>query len=716
MKLFLRALLFFISVVIFQATLTTFFVTGIITRNNEAHARVELEKEAKIVYENYNSWVHALWKTIITIKEDESVKAFFENPMGDSFPAALDSRLEEILLSSGMDSLLLKTQFGLVNKTVPFGQVYFSRNDVAWMKPVKDHPYIQLQEINGDLYLTAVLPFPDASGETGMLDIQVLKRLDDRFFRHLPVQELSVVLTLSGNLENSTSPREEVLFNEIMNPLFKDIPYREVYNLEFERGSYNAAFQKIGRIQKIDGEEELVLIVLMSNKPYLSILSKVKETVLYVSFIVGLGAILLSLYFSGRIIQPVNKLTAAMQGIREGNYDIKIPYKSSNEVGRLIQGFNEMAGQLNQDKETMNSYIQEITFLKDYNEKIIHSLQAGIVVLGSELHIEKVNSFFLNCFKKEESEILGKPIGNIGIDIICSLVLKNVKEVLTGKKSFWTTVKRTDTRVYEIKLYPLHTINSAAEGKCLLEINDVSRKYELEGKIIQAEKLSSISILSAGVSHEINNPLSSIMTNVQNLLTEETDKDKLTTLTWIEQETRRIAKIVRELLDFSAPEPDEGKGVLVNSCISDIIKLINYKLEKEGRIRIDTEFQENLPAAVISSTELKQVIINLVQNSIYAIEGSGEIYIKTELSKSGKKIQIRVKDSGRGIDKDVMLHIFDPFFTTRANGQGTGLGLSIIYGIINKYKGNIDVKSKEGFGTTFTLNIPVREDLCESRN
>lgn len=707
MKLFSRTLLFFIGVVIFQSTLTIFLVTGVITRNNEADARAELEIEASAVYENYNSWVRTLWKTIIRINKDEKYKALTGNPQLFYSGDVLKDWFEEILLLSGIDSIILKKQSSGLDEYLSSGSVSFSSKDLNMMESRRDHPYIELREIDGNVYLVGTLKYVDKD----ILEFFIFKRIDEKFYRNLPLQERSVVFLATYSDVGTGRFLDEDIFKEIMNHRFLDIPYKEVHNLRLEEGSFNAAFQKLGKLQKSDGEEDLILILLISNEPYLSILTRINKILLSVSFVVGLFTIILSFYLSGRITQPISRLIGAMEGIRKGQSNVKVISNSGSEVGSLLQGFNEMASQLHQDKISMEKYINEITLLKDYNEKIIHSLRAGIVVLSNELTIEKVNSFFLENFRKEETDILGKYIGDISIDVIDKSVIKNIRNIISGKKSSWSEIKRTKSIVYEIKLYPLYAVRSGKNGQCVLEINDVSRKYELEGKIFQAEKLSSLSMLSAGVSHEINNPLGSIMTNVQNLLAEENNEETRTSLRWIEQETRRIAKIVRELLDFSSSELDKNEGVEINACISDVIRLINYGLEKEKRVEIINEFQTNLPTAIISSNELKQVIINLVQNSIQAIDGKGKINIKTHLNKNRKKICIRIKDTGTGVDEEAMLHIFDPFFTTKANGKGTGLGLSIVYGIIKKNSGAIDVKSKKGFGTTVTLTIPVSKNV-----
>ncbi len=704
MKLFLSTLFFFIGVVFFQSTLTFFLVKGVVTNNNEVAARGEIEIEANAVYENYNLWVRILWRTLIRINKDEKYKAlvddtqlfYSENILGDWF--------EEILLLSGVDLIVLKKQTNDKNEFILSGNISFADKNLDGLEARKDHPYIELREIDGDVYLIGTFKY----GNTESFEFFIFKRIDEKFYRNLPLQERSVVFLASYSDLGSGLFLGDNNFNKYLTPAFLDVPYKEVYNLELEEGSFNAAFQNLGKLQRGNSEEDFFLILLISNEPHLSMLSIISKTLLSVSLIVALFTIILSFYFSGKITKPISMLIKAMEGIREGFYNVKIDYKSGNEVGKLFQGFNDMAMQLNQNKTTMEEFIHEITFLKDYNEKIIHSLQAGIVVLSSNLSVEKVNSIFLDCFKKDESNILGKNIEDISIEVIDKTVIKNIIKVLTEEISSWSEIKRTESLVYEIKLYPLFEfdISNREDRRCVLEIDDVSRKYELEGKIFQAEKLASLSILSAGVSHEINNPLSSILTNVQNLLAGEFDEETGIALNWIEQETRRIAKIVSELLDFSASETENLGGVDINACISDVLRLINYGLDREKRIEIITDFSSLLPQAVISSSELKQIIINLVQNSIHAITGSGKIYIETSYNAEKRDISICIRDSGIGMDNESLLHMFDPFYTTKIDGKGTGLGLSIVYGIINKYNGTIDVKSKKRSGTTIVLVIP----------
>ena len=707
MKLFLRALLFFIGVVVLQSTLTIFLVTGIVTKNNEVDARLALKTEAATVYENYNSWVRILWKTIVRISKDEKLKTHGNNYRGSFSNRILKDWYEELLVLSGMDFIVIRNNKGISDEYSLSGNISIPYKKLEGLKSEKDYPYIRLREIDDSIYLVGFIKPDNPDG----FEIYLLKHIDEKFYKQIPMQEQSIIfLTTSSKVQSGTLFDKDI-FIGLINKRFLDVPYKEVYNLELEEGNYNAAFQNLGKLQKNTGEEDLILVLLLSNEPYLSILSRINKTLLSVSLIVSLFSILLSFYFSGKITRPISKLIYAMNGIREGNLNVQIDHKSGSEVGTLFQGFNEMTLRLNENKQSMEKFINEITFLKDYNEKIIYSLRAGIVILNSELFIEKVNGFFLDCFQLEQGDVLGNNIEEMAIEVIDKSIVDNIRDIINGNKSAMSEIRRVESFVYEIKLYTLFAISSNEDRKCVLEIDDVSRKFELEGKIFQAEKLASLSMLSAGVSHEINNPLSSILTNVQNLLAGEYDEETGIALNWIEQETRRIAKIVSELLDFSASEPDKDEGVKINVCITDVLRLINYGLEKDKRIEIIPDFEDNLPLALISDKELKQVIINLVQNSIYAIDGEGKIFIKTSIHQKMDKVVIEIIDTGSGVNEELIPHIFDPFFTTKENGKGTGLGLSIVYGIINKNSGTIDVISKKGSGTKFVIRIPVYSNL-----
>jgi len=257
---------------------------------------------------------------------------------------------------------------------------------------------------------------------------------------------------------------------------------------------------------------------------------------------------------------------------------------------------------------------------------------------------------------------------------------------------------------FEVKLYPLF---GQGDIHCIVVIEDISARIAYEQKIFQAERLASISLMTAGMAHEINNPLSSILSNTQNLIHSETDSQRAETLRLVELETKRIAGIVRGLLDFSTTDSNAALGAQVNQTIGEITRLIGYGIGLEHKITLHTDFDDSCPPVAISTDELKQVVLNLVRNAMQSVVDTGSITIATRyLSRSGS-VEIAVSDDGVGIPPQRIQRIFDPFYTTKSGDVGTGLGLSVVYGIVKKYKGEISVSSTVGKGTRIAFRLPV---------
>jgi two-component system NtrC family sensor kinase len=173
-------------------------------------------------------------------------------------------------------------------------------------------------------------------------------------------------------------------------------------------------------------------------------------------------------------------------------------------------------------------------------------------------------------------------------------------------------------------------------------------------------------------------------------------------------ETARVGRIVSDLLAFSRRSRLQSKRCDLNEIVKSTISLVSHKL-KLGNIEVDLHLEENLPAMHCDSSHLQQVVINLVMNGAEATQsrGKGEVSISTRLQKENDVVILEVKDNGEGIPAEHLPKIFDPFFTTKEEGKGVGLGLPVVYGIVKAHGGDLDVKSKVGEGTTFTVTLPL---------
>jgi two-component system, NtrC family, sensor kinase len=247
--------------------------------------------------------------------------------------------------------------------------------------------------------------------------------------------------------------------------------------------------------------------------------------------------------------------------------------------------------------------------------------------------------------------------------------------------------------------------------ECGSVIDAINSMYEelrnREEMIIQSKKLASLGVLTAGVAHELTNPLNNISMIAQNYR-EHYDyldrENRIGLMKKVEEEAERIEKIVRNLLDFSKPKSIDLKKADINDTIRDALRLTQNSLDVSN-IELKLTL-EPLPRIFIDAHQIQQCFVNLIINAVQAMSPGGVLSIETRLGDSKDFLEIDVKDTGRGIRPEYLPHLFDPFFSTKGVG-GTGLGLSVSYGIIKKHKGNIRVKSEVGVGTTFTVELPI---------
>jgi signal transduction histidine kinase len=237
----------------------------------------------------------------------------------------------------------------------------------------------------------------------------------------------------------------------------------------------------------------------------------------------------------------------------------------------------------------------------------------------------------------------------------------------------------------------------------------------LETQLTQAEKLSSIGLLAAGVAHEVNTPLAVISSYTQMLAKQmrpmmDEDKRLAPILDKITQQTFRASEIVNGLLNFSRTGSSEFASVDLNRLLHDTLNLLDHQFKTAG-IRVETELDMDLPRVHGNEGKLQQVVLNLLLNARDAMHGSPDARIRIATELADGRIWVAVQDFGGGIDPEHMHRIFDPFFTTKTkprSGQhkGTGLGLAVSYGIMQEHAGKMHVQSEVGAGTTFRLEFP----------
>ena len=230
---------------------------------------------------------------------------------------------------------------------------------------------------------------------------------------------------------------------------------------------------------------------------------------------------------------------------------------------------------------------------------------------------------------------------------------------------------------------------------------------EIQDSLVRSEKLASLGKMAAGVAHEINNPLTSILINTHLVLEKiEKNSNVRENLSLIADETSRCSEIVKGLLEFSHQNPPEKNYADVNDILNLSIDILKNQVTFQN-IKIKKTLDNDLPQIQIDLDKIKQVFLNLMLNAAEAMPDGGSLAIISKLSANKRYIKIEFTDTGLGISKENIIKLFDPFFTTKAGG--TGLGLAVSYGIIGQHKGKIEVKSQEGRGSTFIIRLPISE-------
>lgn len=338
-------------------------------------------------------------------------------------------------------------------------------------------------------------------------------------------------------------------------------------------------------------------------------------------------------------------------------------------------------------------------------------IQEDVMVIGLYYRILDVNDSLLKKLGLRRDEVVGRRCHKIthhqnfpceGNEHPCPLI-----ETLNTKKPSRTTHIHRDKNNKElycsISCYPVFD-NEEIIGA--IEISkDITKEINLQKAMMQQQKLASIGHLAAGVAHEINNPLTTILTTTM-LIQEEMDTadPNYQELQTISDEALRCRKIVTSLLDFARQARPAKKESKINDIVRESIALTNKQAAFKD-VAIKHELSGNIPLIEVDKDQIQQSLINLALNAIEATDSGGKIILTTRFISKDKIVEIVISDTGKGIPEEDLDHIFDPFFTSREGG--TGLGLAITHGIIQQHGGTIEVKTKPGKGTTFTIRLPI---------
>ncbi|MDP8263164.1 MAG: ATP-binding protein [Candidatus Ancaeobacter aquaticus] len=348
---------------------------------------------------------------------------------------------------------------------------------------------------------------------------------------------------------------------------------------------------------------------------------------------------------------------------------------------------------------------KELYQVKNLSERVFEAMFGGVITVDKNDTIQYANSSAAEILQVTIESIIGKDWRDI-------FKISDEKMSLDEHESLFqmnvpVTVGDTELKVFKIHISYLYDENKQHTGKVIL-FSDVTEVLELKRKVKQSEKLVIMGELASGMAHEIRNPLASICGSIELLKEQDAfDNKNVNLANVILKESGHLNKLIEEFLYYSKGKPENERNWNLNSIVFDTINLIRMSLQLPTNIRVEIETQDDTITVFVDADQIKQVLINLINNAVDVFVDSGVVTIRTALiPKEGKVFaQIKVEDNGPGISKDVAGRIFDPFYSTKKNGYG--IGLAICQSIIERHNGKIEVESLLGQGTIFTILLPV---------
>jgi two-component system sensor histidine kinase AtoS len=363
-----------------------------------------------------------------------------------------------------------------------------------------------------------------------------------------------------------------------------------------------------------------------------------------------------------------------------------------------------LEGEMGQIGEAINHMTCSLLNAQTLNQNIMHSIADGVITVDIDGNITSANKSAEMLTGYTSAEIVDKPYK----EIFCEG--KHFNSLLLDTLATGASYIGVETD-YPVKNRSIHISISTSRLKdstnqiigAVVVFKDLTEQHRLQEQMLRAERLASLGEIMAGVAHEIRNPLTAIKGFVQYLQVADTEAERKEYMPVIIKEVDRVNRVIETLLYFSRDCKADYKPMNINDLIEETLVLVKNTGTRH-RLEFKLQLAQGLPWVEGDAEQLKQVLLNLLINAVQAVPEQGMIAIKTWQEQAGA-VQVRITDTGQGIDEAELSKVFDPFFTTKA--AGTGLGLAVVQRIMNAHNGRIDIQSEVGKGTAVTLEIPV---------
>lgn len=369
---------------------------------------------------------------------------------------------------------------------------------------------------------------------------------------------------------------------------------------------------------------------------------------------------------------------------------------------------------------------KNLTDLKNFNESIIQSIEAGLLTIDRKNRITSLNQYGETVLGMKESELIGKPVQVILPQDQLNILLDECEQPESLSYGKEIKLELQDRKQIHTGFTVADRIDDCGKKVgTILSFRDITLLKQMEDEVLRMDRLASLGVLASGIAHEIKNPLAGIKTMAQACEEEMEEADsKKEYLVRITRQVNRLNGLLNTFFTFAKPKPPDRKPHALHDILYEVTHLVRKKMSSQ-QIDYEMSVPEDLPDILVDAQQMQQVFLNLILNAIDVMQEGGILSIRASIPTAsdlndpalfpdhGDKIVtsnllIVVSDTGTGMSDDLLQRIYDPFYTTKTNGLG--LGLSIVYRIVQEHGGRIRVKSTEGEGTSFYLFIPTGAD------
>lgn len=447
------------------------------------------------------------------------------------------------------------------------------------------------------------------------------------------------------------------------------------------------------------------------DRPYNETFLPIGELIYTVVMLFCLGlmfALIASIVITRSIAGPIWRLAAGTNLIGEGNLEYRFPVTSFRELRTLAESFNRMLEQLQEQNKALRDSEQRYRHIAENSSDIVFTLDRSGILTYINRKAEEISGY-------SRSELVGRHLSTMPfVTEFDTNRLDNEEEIekVAGREiEIVIVTKDGEHRTLETNFVRLP--ESGPQALFLGVSHDVTEKAKMFRRLLQSEKLASLSELVAGVAHELNNPMTSVLGYAELLRQDHGESAAVRDdLEKIIVEATRAKKILRNLLIFARRYPPEKAPTDLNDVIESVLEVRAYEISA-NHIEIERMLAPNLPPVVVDPHRMRQVFLNIVNNAINAMKEKPQERCLTVITAfDAASVRITFQDSGSGIPNGLLSKVFDPFFTTMEVGKGTGLGLSLSYAIVEEHGGRITTLTRRGEGTQFVIELPLDPSLA----